>query len=753
MLFEGFIHPALAWGAALAAIPLLIHILNRRRHRPLAWAAMRFVLAAYRRTRRRVQLENLLLLLLRMSAVALLALALARPFTGKESPLAPLTERRRDLVLVLDGSASTGYRESVESVHEALLERARSLLGELDGTRGDRVHLYHAASTTHLLSGHSPEDALAALSTLSVPRDERLALDQVLSQVLTLAEEDAGASGQSALEVRILSDLQKSTFLPLRMHEPEKESLPEHTNEEQLLDRLAELGMRIVVEDLGPPVLVPANLGVEAIAPLGEVLGPGLPTEIGVRVRNFGSAGRASVRVALSVDGVRQPSQKADLSARASAEVVFPVVFKDSGHHALVAELEGDRLAVDDRRASVLFVPPPVDVLLVNGDPHDEIERDEVGFLRAVLEPPDDSGLISSPAGAYSPFACDTVPAGAFGGADLSLAEYDVVLLANVSSLSAQVVEKLEAWVARGGALVLTLGDRASDPSALASLNARLWRADGSGLLPARLVDHVAVSSRRSAYFRATWFEERHPALAFFADERWRAFLTEIPVYEFVSSQPVEGARVLARLDDEGASPLLAERDYDRGRVLLWTSSIDGDWNRFPESPATLIPLVHELLRYAGTGTTPARNTAVNGTVELLLETFPRAPALVGPDGGRRMLDAEPTEIAEGLWRLPALGSLDQAGLWQVETEGAAPLFLAVELDPSEGDLERVAPEELEAAHRAWRFQRPGNDDEDGDVDEPERGELWRWLAGATLAALVLETLWAAWIARARRSA
>src|SRR5688572_21946413 len=95
-LFEGFVHPALAFGAALAVVPLLIHLLNRERHKPMVWAAMRFVLAAYRKTRRRARLENLLLLLLRMAAVALLAFAVARPFTGAGSPLAGLTESRRD---------------------------------------------------------------------------------------------------------------------------------------------------------------------------------------------------------------------------------------------------------------------------------------------------------------------------------------------------------------------------------------------------------------------------------------------------------------------------------------------------------------------------------------------------------------------------------------------------------------------------------------------------------------------------------
>ncbi|MEC8493703.1 MAG: BatA domain-containing protein, partial [Planctomycetota bacterium] len=89
-MIEGFQNPGLAIGAALCAVPLIIHLLNRQRHRPQEWAAMRFVLAAYRKTRRRVQLENLLLLLARMLAVAALAFAVARPFASGDSPLAGL---------------------------------------------------------------------------------------------------------------------------------------------------------------------------------------------------------------------------------------------------------------------------------------------------------------------------------------------------------------------------------------------------------------------------------------------------------------------------------------------------------------------------------------------------------------------------------------------------------------------------------------------------------------------------------------
>ena len=66
-------------------------------------------------------------------------------FVGGDSPLAALTETRRDLVIVLDGSASTNYREGVRSVHERILERARELLGELEGESDHRVRLLWAA--------------------------------------------------------------------------------------------------------------------------------------------------------------------------------------------------------------------------------------------------------------------------------------------------------------------------------------------------------------------------------------------------------------------------------------------------------------------------------------------------------------------------------------------------------------------------------------------------------------------------------
>ncbi|MBL8859994.1 MAG: BatA domain-containing protein [Planctomycetes bacterium] len=740
----GFAHPALLWGLGLASVPILIHLLNRQRHKPMPWAAMRFVLAAYRKTRRRVQLENLLLLLLRTAAVALLALAVTRPFTGDKSPLATLTEGRRDLVVIVDGSASMGLREGVESVFERSVKRAREIVRKLSGSRGDRVRLIYAGQYPRLLSWTTPEQASSMLDTLTAPTDEPLDLAAALADVLQRAKEgpsESTADGGGVLEVLLLTDLQARVFHP----EDSNTKSPETSARGALFDvleRLREHKVTVVVEAPPGSEPNPPNLGIAAVEPMARLGGPGQPAEIVVEVRNFGPATKNNVRIVLEVDGDRRPSETTDVPARGRSQVVFSVAFKTAGEHVLTARIEdGDRLACDNQRSRVVVVPPAVRVLLVNGAPGAIIEEDEIGYLRAVIEPASDA----IGRGSLAPFDARELAPGELSAPDVDFTHYDVIWLANVESLPAIVVDKLEAAVAGGRALIVSLGDRVDTAAA----NTRLFRADGSGLLPASLGERVAVRSRSEAYYRVKSFDTTHPALSFFADERFKPLLTEIPVYEFISARPIAGARVLATLDDDGGSPLLVERAYDRGRVFLWTTTIDPLWTRLPESPATLVPLVHEWLHYAGATPEPPRNVAPGTPLVAETSHFPRNVTVVRPDGARRPLDGDSQSTSGDRWVLPAVPGKDTetAGVYRIEMDGGAPISFAVNVDPREGDLERITPTELTAMH----FRLSTDDAPSGDPGTADRrGELWRWIAILCLVALVCESLWAAFLGRKR---
>ena len=751
-MVEGFVNPALVAGTALAAVPLLIHLLNRRRYRPMPWAAMRFVLAAYRKTRRRVRFENLLLLLLRMGAVALLALAVARPFASGGGALGPLTERRRDVVLILDSSASTGYREEVSTIHERIVQRAGKIAGELDGGRGDRLFLISAGARPRLYGWQAPQKALSLLATLNRPTDEPLDLGAALGEVIALVEEDAAGTDQSTLELRLLTDLQRQVFAALlgtessgdgEVEAPEARTPPLA----EALARIGEYGLELIVEDLGPTPTRPPNLAIVGLGPTEGLLAPGAPVEIAVTLANHGESPRPAERVALAVDGNRLPVRRVDVPAGGTGEVLFSVELGESGPHTLEAELDGDRLSIDDRRAGVVLAPPPVRVLVINGAPADDIEEDEVGYLMLALEPlPLGEGSVRS---GITPFDARERTVDALASADLDLRQVDVVVLANVPVVPDRALAMLEEWVAAGGSLVVALGSRVAD---LTSVNRRMFRPDGSGLLPAELLRRVSVA-RRESYFSVSEFDSEHPALSVFADEAWKPFLTEVPVYEFVAARPVADARVLAFLDDEERSPLLIERSFDLGEVFLLTSSFAPAWSDLPRSPRTLIPLVHEWLRYAGARHELGREIEAGRSLSLLLRGFPRAPALRRPDQSLKALDGEPEELADGRWRLPPIPGeeTERVGLYAVDLEGVPSEPFAVQLDPGESDLTRLAPSEIAELHPTLRCVQPGSAGPGEGYDAPRRGEIWRLLAFLALAALVGESLWGAWLGSRRR--
>jgi hypothetical protein len=748
-LFDGFVHPGLLIGAALAAVPLLIHLLNRQRFKPLSWAAMRFVEAAYRKTRRRARLENLLLLLLRMGAIALLALAIARPYVGPRSALSGLTESRRDLALILDASYSTGWRDGARTVFEREVERARELLSTLDGARGDRARLVVAARVPRLLSWRSPEEAIDLLETLGTPSDEALDLAYALGEVREYAEELARGEGAQSLEVHLLSDLQRSTFMPDLRAALAGGAAPAASGAESTprlfeeLDRLKELGLRLRVHDLGVADPFPANLSVSELRAQSRVLGPDQPVDLAVRIDNSGISGRNGVRVVLEVDGERRPQRLVDVPGRGFVHVVFSETFRERGPHRVRALLESDALSVDDSRAAIVVVPPAVRVLLVNGAPSNDLARDEVGYLSAALEPAraDDASLSQN-----APFEVRTVDPVRLAENDLDLGAVDVIWLANVENLLPRAVERLEARIAAGGALIVSLGDRA-DPL---TYGTRLFRADGSGLLPAELVSRSLIP-REERYWRIQDFEQGHPALAFFADERWKPLLTEMPFYGFFETRPLGDARVLARFDDAARSPALIERNFDRGRVFLWTSTIDADWTRMPESPRTLVPFLHELVRNAGTAQESDPNLGVGGSYAGTVEIFPRKLALLSPDGARRAIVGEPQQLGPGVWRLPSVNSTERAGMYEIEIEGRAGLPFAVTLDARESDLARMNAGELSALHPLLEDAgTPGGTRHNEDPQAEQKGELWRLIAAAALACIVLDTLWAAWIGRER---
>jgi len=199
-----FLQPFVLFALPLILAPVIIHLLNRMRHRPKPWAAMRFLVSATRNSVSHARLRQFLVLLCRVLAVAMLVLFLARPLAGGWLGWA-LSPAPDAIVILLDRSVSMetqagtttkrqqavqllvqAAREFEESSHIVLIDSATRIPQEIA-----------RAATLNQLSLTQPSDGAA-----DIPAMLRAAFDW-------LVENRAGTA-----EIWVASDGQRSNWLP-----------------------------------------------------------------------------------------------------------------------------------------------------------------------------------------------------------------------------------------------------------------------------------------------------------------------------------------------------------------------------------------------------------------------------------------------------------------------------------------------------------------------------------------------------------
>ena len=279
-----------------------------------------------------------------------------------------------------------------------------------------------------------------------------------------------------------------------------------------------------------------------------------------------------------------------------------------------------------------------------------------------------------------------------------------------------------------GGGLVVALGDAAS---------AAAWPAEALALLPATPGDVVDRSDAGGA--RLATVDRAHPVFDAFAAPR-SGDLSAARVLRYRALAP-NGATVLARYDD--GAPALVEHVAGAGRVLVWTSTLDGYWNDLPLQPV-FVPLVHRLATHAArwSGAQPWRTVG---------ETLDAARAAGGAAGAAGERVVVRTPAGRDVRLRPSEGqravALAEPGFYEVARPDAPaerPTVVAVNVDRAESEPARIEPAEL--ARAVQSDPRPGDasvaavDATTSEQREREQSAWW-WLLAAALALLGLESL------------
>lgn len=743
MIALAFLNPLLLFALPLAAVPIIIHLLNRRRFNKVPWAAMEYLLRAMKRNRRRMQMEHWIVLLLRTLAVIFLIFLVTRPeLTGGGS----LLKSRTHHLVCLDDSSSMAQRVGTGTIYKTAVNRVHSLVTKLiDSHNGDLLTL--------LVSSQRENQPL--LFSVRINEELKRKVREALSGQ-RVGEATLNAGALLAAAKKWASEKEKEArdhhyylITDSRIHDFVKDGKPapgvlKHLQE---MDP-AHAGLTMIL--VGPTET--DNIGISAVRRRDRLAMAGASVTLEVEITNFGDQPSAATEVSVEIDGktnVVRPVAQIHAGGRLVVDIEH--TFREPGYHGVVATLLKDRYPVDDRGVLALEVVGSSQVLVINGDQGDRPDESEVFYLNKALDLGSD--IITG-------IDVTEIPPHSFLEYDLS--HINMVWLANVGVMPAPEVAKLEAFAAEGGGVVFFLGDQV-DPG---RYNTAFYR-DGKGLLPLPILELKGDSD--------------NPDHAFVADRTHYAIKDNVDVLEVVLSKwvlvkryfelaedPAAPVAIPVRVKNATGHPLVATKAFKRGgQVVCIATSADDAWSDFCISPAYLV-MCQEIHKH-GTKihSIDAYNLDSTGSLKLDLDpavyrrdVFVRALAGEGfektftavdetrPDDKP---DAKPADQGDGkvnaVLTVP-MSELEGLGLFQITLtphRGAAEHRLLRRSAPvDEGRLQRLnKPAWMRAYPREVHDRLDVIEETTSDVAVAGvgEGELWRFLAIALLLFLLLETV------------
>ncbi len=453
------LHPLiLTLGALSVAIPIAIHLLMRRRRQPVMWGAMRFVLEAYRQTRRRLLLQRWLLLISRCLLVLLAGILLARPLLGTAAGSSSSTPRRLHLVIDNAIASSVAAQTKGRSALDQRLTEARQLIDALSESTGDEVSILLTASPPQQLLWPASRNLAGAKALLDTIKPADSAPDLRWALRLIASGFDPNADASRIQSVALLSDFTVASA-DLASAPP---ALPS--------------SFRVIVPAPSKPA--PLNVGVASITTSGSLLltdAAASSAAATVALVRSGELIRESsvttLRLSLSRPDAPSTSAAADIptvtlpirwsagqrTAQASIPldqllVALPPALATSsdGQLVLTAAIDTDALAADNIARKPLQLRTTLRVGLITEPPIPPGPRaaDTDAFspgqwLAAALRPTDQAAIEITE---LDPAALD--PA--------RLTPLDAIIITTPQRLSEQGWTRIASHVRRGGLLILT---------------------------------------------------------------------------------------------------------------------------------------------------------------------------------------------------------------------------------------------------------------------------------------------------------
>jgi hypothetical protein len=682
-----FVHPALLWGLLLAGVPVLIHLINMMRHRRVQWAAMEFLLASQKKNRTWILLKQLLLLLARVTVVAVLVLVVAQPMLRGQWGTIFGGIKTHHLVLLDDSYSmsdrwadTSAFAEAKAVVQRIGVEAARQV-------QPQRFTLLRFSQAGRVALGTQPD-----LLSESVSHDFPDRLQRILDR-LKVSQTAAGAHaaleaigqlvGDGDGEHRIVYLI--SDFRAREWNDPR--DIRNHLL--RMNDTGAELHLVNCVDATHP------NLAITNLAPGPGTQAAGVPLFMEVTVENFGNAPLKEVPVLLAADDQARPALTIpEIPPRKAVKERFSVHFPTAGQHVIAARLESDVVAADNFRWCALDFPASLPVLLIDGDP----EAIDARYLSAALSPggPVATGITPR---IEKPRYLSLNP----------LDPFHAIYLLNVERLDQSAIDALEKYAAAGGGVGVFLGPQ----SQAKFVDDALYRG-GKGFFPVPLSSQAELLVDRLQKTPDLDVTE-HPIFAVLAGKR-NSFLSTVLVNRYFAvpkdwrAEADAKVQVIARL--RTGEPLAVERQFGDGRVVAFLTTAAPTWNTWARNNPSFVVAMLEMQAYLSRRSAEAPHP-VGAPLTLKLDPTKYDPPVrfSFPETDGPPVSTSAARGANGTLTA-TLTAPDVSGVYQARLsrkDGVEEVRrVAINVEPEEGDLKTIEGSRLASRLEgvAYKFEQ-----------------------------------------------
>ncbi len=362
-----FLNPFLLVALAAAAIPVIIHLINFRKPRKIAFSTLAFFQELQKTTIRRLNLKRYLLLAMRVMAITMLAAALARPFLPSQvAGWLGASSGGEHIAILIDNGPSMMQIDEAGPYMDQVRSAATEILDQADETARFLIVPSHG----ELVSGRfmRKSEAIRFLQQLEPVNKGGFPVERMMYMQNRL-DDEPGDNGR----IYWLSDARKTHL---------------ETMEGQFLEDEPD-------REWHPVTFIQAgsesfqNVGVAGVELTGQVLGVGIPAGVTVSVRNYGSQTVNNAYLSLDIDSERIGQYDVSLEPGEEKELLFEVIPESAGIIRGMAILEGGTYTFDHQRYFSIEVPESRNVLLISDRGEDGTRR---SYLRPVLAAASETG-------------------------------------------------------------------------------------------------------------------------------------------------------------------------------------------------------------------------------------------------------------------------------------------------------------------------------------------------------------------------